>query len=52
MIDSEACQSKLNGGHGGTAVMCGGAPADSGHDGLGRAQLCFHYDQADQAGAD
>jgi len=52
MIDSEAHWSKLDGGHGGTAVMRGGVPGDSGHNGLGRARLWLHGDQADLEGAD
>ena len=46
VIDSEARRSKLDGGHGSTAVKRGGAPADSGHDGLGQAQLWLHGDLA------
>ena len=49
VIDSKARRSKLDGDHGGTTVMRGGAPADSNHDGLGRAQLWLY---GDLAGAD
>jgi len=49
MIGSKAHRSKLDDSHGGTAVMRGGAPADSGHDRLRQALLWFH---GDLAGAD
>ena len=52
VIDLEALQSKLDGGHGSTVMMRGDTPANSGHDGLGRARLWLHNDLADLAGAD
>ena len=52
MIDSDVHQSKLDDGHGGTALMRGGALANSSHDRLGKTQLWLHGDLADLAGAD